>query len=73
MSDNMNPFEVAQRQFDLAAELLKLDPGVRVLLRDPMRELHLSFPVRMDDGTTRVFKGFRVQYNDARGPPKGYV
>ena len=71
MSEQLNPFEVAQRQLDMAAEVLKLDPGVHALLREPMRELHVSLPVRMDDGLIKVFKGFRVQYNDARGPTKG--
>jgi glutamate dehydrogenase (NAD(P)+) len=73
MSEQMNPFEVAQRQLDMAAEILKLDPGVHALLREPMRELHVTLPVRMDDGSIRVFKGFRVQYNDARGPTKGGI
>jgi glutamate dehydrogenase (NAD(P)+) len=73
MSEKMNPFEVAQRQLDMAAAILKLDPGVHALLREPMRELHVTLPVRMDDGTIKVFKGFRVQYNDARGPTKGGI
>jgi glutamate dehydrogenase (NAD(P)+) len=73
MSEQMNPFEVAQRQLDMAAAILKLDPGIHALLREPLRELHVSLPVRMDDGTVRVFKGFRVQYNDARGPTKGGI
>ena len=64
-------FEMAQKQFDQAADVLDLSPGMRAFLREPMRELHVTFPVKMDDGTTRVFKGFRVQYNDARGPTKG--
>jgi len=68
-----NPFEIAQRQLDVAAEILELDPGMHALLRDPMRELHVTLPVKMDDGTTKVFKGFRVQYNDARGPCKGGI
>ncbi len=69
--DKRNPFEIAQRQLDEAAEILGLDPGMHAFLREPMRELHVSLPVRMDDGSVRVFKGFRVQYNDARGPAKG--
>jgi glutamate dehydrogenase (NAD(P)+) len=69
--DKHNPFEIAQRQLDEAAEILGLDPGMHAFLREPMRELHVSLPVRMDDGSVRVFKGFRVQYNDARGPAKG--
>ncbi len=71
MEQELNPFKIAQRQFDEAAELLGLDAATRALLREPMREFHVSFPVRMDDGSVRVFKGFRVQYNDARGPTKG--
>jgi len=68
-----NPFEIAQAQLDTAAEKLKLDPGVHAVLREPMRELHVSLPVKMDDGKVKVFKGFRVQYNDARGPNKGGI
>ncbi len=68
---SMNPFHMAQRQFDEAAELLELDPAMRAFLREPLRELHVTLPVRMDDGSVKVFKGFRVQYNDARGPTKG--
>ncbi len=70
---NRNPFEIAQAQLDRAAKLLNLEPGVHAMLREPMRELHVSLPVKMDDGTTKVFKGFRVQYNDARGPNKGGI
>jgi glutamate dehydrogenase (NAD(P)+) len=73
MKNEINPFENAQRQLDIAAEILKLDPGMHAFLREPMRELHVSLPVRMDDGTVKVFKGFRVQYNDARGPCKGGI
>jgi len=68
-----NPFEIAQRQFDEAAELLGLEPALRAFLRVPMRELHVTLPVKMDDGSVRVFQGFRVQYNDARGPTKGGI
>lgn len=64
-------FEMAQRQFDEAASLLGLSSGMHAFLREPMQELHINFPVRMDDGSTRVFQGFRVQYNSARGPTKG--
>jgi len=71
--EELNPFEIAQRQLDTAAEILKLDPGMRAFLREPIRELHVSLPVRMDDGTVKVFQGFRVQYNDARGPTKGGI
>lgn len=71
MAINNNPFEIAQRQLDEAAAILGLDPATHALLREPMRELTVSIPVRMDDGSVRVFKGFRVQYNDARGACKG--
>jgi glutamate dehydrogenase (NAD(P)+) len=68
-----NPFAIAQQQFDTAAQILDLDPRLRAVLREPVRELHVSLPVRMDDGDVKVFKGFRVQYNDARGPSKGGI
>lgn len=68
-----NPFQVAQQQLDEAAEILQLDPAVHEFLRWPMRELHVTLPVKMDDGSTRIFHGFRVQYNDARGPIKGGI
>jgi glutamate dehydrogenase (NAD(P)+) len=72
-NSSYNPFQVAQAQFDKVAALLELDEGVRELLRQPLREYHFTIPVRMDDGTVRVFKGFRVQHNDARGPAKGGI
>jgi len=68
-----NPFEIAQRQLGAAAEKLGLDEAMHEFLRWPMRELRVRLPVRMDDGSTRVFQGFRVQYNDARGPSKGGI
>lgn len=68
-----NPFEMAQAQFDGVAEKLGLDSGVCQLLRQPMREYAFTIPVRMDDGSVEVFKGFRVQHNDARGPAKGGI
>ncbi len=68
-----NSFEMAQAQFDHVADLLELDSGTRDFLRNPMREYSFSVPVRMDDGTSRVFRGFRVQHNDARGPSKGGI
>jgi len=73
MSEQLNPFKIAQAQLDEAAKILKLEPALHELLRWPLRELHVSLPVRMDDGSTRVFHGFRVQYNDARGPTKGGI
>jgi len=73
MSEELNPFAIAQKQLDQAAKIMKLDPATHELLRWPLRELHVTLPVRMDDGTTRIFHGFRVQYNDARGPTKGGI
>lgn len=67
----LNPFAIAQEQLDEAAERLGLDKPTHELLRSPMREFHFTIPVRMDSGTTRIFKGYRVQYNNARGPTKG--
>jgi len=69
----MNSFEVAQKQLDQCARILNLDPGVHAILRVPLRELHVSLPVRMDDGSTRVFRAYRVQYNDAKGPTQGGI
>ncbi|MEW6456573.1 MAG: Glu/Leu/Phe/Val dehydrogenase [Acidobacteriota bacterium] len=71
--ESLNPFAVAQAQLDEAAKIIKLDPGVHAMLREPMRELHVSIPIKMDDGTVKVFRGFRVQYNDAKGPTKGGI
>jgi len=68
-----NPFAMAQAQFDEVAELLELDAGTRELLRNPIREYQFSIPVRLDDGSVKVFRGFRVQHNDARGPSKGGI
>jgi glutamate dehydrogenase (NAD(P)+) len=68
-----NPFKTAQAQLDEAAKFLELPPDVHELLRYPMAEHHVRIPVRMDDGTTKVFTGFRVQYNSARGPNKGGI
>ncbi len=70
---SFNPFKMAQEQFDAVAEKLGLDSGTRAFLREPMREYHFLIPVKMDDGTVKVFKGFRVQHNDARGPNKGGI
>ena len=68
-----NPFAMAQAQLDEAAEILKLDAATHELLRWPLRELVVTLPVKMDDGTTRIYRGFRVQYNDSRGPTKGGI
>jgi glutamate dehydrogenase (NAD(P)+) len=69
----INAWEVAQRQFDLAAERLELDPGMRLVLREPRREFTVHFPVHMDDGSVQVFTGYRVQHNLGRGPAKGGI
>jgi len=68
-----NPFEIAQKQLDDCAKILNLDPGVHEFLRHPRREFHVSIPVRMDNGSLKIFQGFRVQYNDALGPCKGGI
>ena len=71
--ESLNPFEVAQEQIDRAGKKLNLDADLLELLKHPKRELHVNFPVKMDDGHTKVFTGYRVQYNDARGPFKGGI
>ncbi|MGA8015215.1 MAG: Glu/Leu/Phe/Val dehydrogenase [Candidatus Dormiibacterota bacterium] len=68
-----DPWLNAQRQFDAAADLLDLDQGVRTFLREPQRQLIVIFPVKMDDGMVRMFEGYRVQHNLARGPAKGGI
>ncbi|MCH9024855.1 MAG: Glu/Leu/Phe/Val dehydrogenase [candidate division Zixibacteria bacterium] len=67
----LNPFTIAQQQLDEAAGKLGLDAGTHEFLRWPMREYHFTLPLRTDDGTVKIFKGYRVQYNSARGPTKG--
>ena len=71
--EELNPFRIAMRQFDSAAERCGLDPGLREVLRRPRRALSLSLPVKMDDGSIHVFEGFRVQHSTARGPCKGGI
>ena len=66
-------FESGQAQLDEVAGILALEPAIHAILREPMRELHVSIPVRMDNGEVKVFKGFRVQYNDVLGPCKGGI
>ena len=73
MEKPFNAFEMAQKQFDAAADKLGLDQATRELLRNPLREYQVLIPVRMDDGSTKVFRGYRVQHSDARGPCKGGV
>ena len=68
-----NSYEMAQAQFDRVAELMELDSAARDFLREPIREYSFSIPVKMDDGTSKVFRGFRIQHNDARGPCKGGI
>ena len=68
-----NPYHMAQHQFDQIADVLELDDSTRDLLRQPLREYQFSIPVRMDDGSVKIFRGFRVQHNDARGPCKGGI
>jgi len=72
-SSTVNPFETAKKQVDIVADLLGLDGGIREVLKHPKRELTVNFPVRMDNGTYRVYTGYRVQYNMARGPCKGGI
>ena len=71
--EKINAFDVVKQQIDRCAEILGLSPDVTAMLKTPVRELHVALPVRMDDGSTRVFQGFRVQYNDARGITKGGI
>jgi len=68
-----NPFENAQAQYDKVADMVGLEGGVRDLLRAPMKEFHFTIPVKMDDGSVKVFRAFRIKHNDARGPAKGGI
>jgi glutamate dehydrogenase (NAD(P)+) len=72
-TSSYNLFEIAKQQFQSAADWLELDQATRDLLCIPMREFHFSIPVRMDDGSVRIFRGYRVKHNDARGPGKGGI
>jgi glutamate dehydrogenase (NAD(P)+) len=71
--EDLNPYRIAQIQFDIAAEYLKLDQGLRQILRTPKRVLEVSIPTKMDNGQVKVFSGYRVQHNVARGPAKGGI
>ncbi len=71
--EDLNPYRIAQIQFDIAAEYLKLDQGLRQILRTPKRALEVSIPTKMDNGQVKVFSGYRVQHNVARGPAKGGI
>jgi glutamate dehydrogenase (NAD(P)+) len=71
--EKINAFDVVKQQIDRCAEILGLSSNITTMLKTPMRELHVSLPVRMDDGHVKVFQAFRVQYNDARGITKGGI
>ena len=66
-------FKIAQAQLDEVAHILNLKPSIHAILREPKKEVHISIPVRMDNGEVKIFRGFRVQHNDARGPFKGGI
>ena len=68
-----NPYAIAQQQFDSVAAKIGLDSATCELLRQPMREYHFLIPVKMDDGSVKIFNGYRIQHNDARGPAKGGI
>ncbi|MEM2855588.1 MAG: Glu/Leu/Phe/Val dehydrogenase [Candidatus Nitrosocaldaceae archaeon] len=70
---NINPYENALTQLDAAAKIIKLDEGLHEFLRTPKRVLTVSLPIKMDNGKIKVFTGYRVQHNDARGPYKGGI
>ena len=73
MSEELNPFNVAQQQLEKVVKIMKLDKSVHDCLSHPHRELTVNFPIKMDDGSTRIFTGYRVQYNNSRGPYKGGI
>src|SRR5229473_2923501 len=73
VQEELNPFEIAKQQFDRAADYLDLEESLRNVLRSAKRQLIVSIPVRMDGGETKVFEGYRVQHNIARGPAKGGI
>ena len=71
--EEINAFDVVKQQIDRCAEILGLPSDVTAMLKTPVRELHVSLPLRMDDGHIKLLQGFRVQYNDARGITKGGI
>lgn len=73
MAEDLNPFEISKRQFIEAADFIRLDEGMREVLINPKRQLIVSIPVKMDDGSIKVFEGYRVQHNVVRGPAKGGI
>lgn len=73
MPEELNPFKTAQQQLDEAAKIMKLDKNAHTILREPRKMIIVNLPVRMRDGMTRMFTGFLVHYNTARGPAKGGI
>ena len=73
MASERNPFTIAKARIAKAAAALGLDAATTELLSTPQREVWVALPVKMDDGSTKIFQGFRVQYNTARGPAKGGI
>src|ERR1700687_5862818 len=73
VQEELNPFEIAKQQFNRAADYLELEESMRAVLRTAKRQLIVSIPVKMDGGETKVFEGYRVQHNIARGPAKGGI
>lgn len=71
--ETLNPFEIARKQVKTACDRLNADPAVYEILKNPMRALEVSFPVKLDDGTVKTFTGYRAQHNNAVGPYKGGV
>ena len=71
--DKENPFESMMRRFDVAAEILTLEPGVYQYLKTPVKQVIVSIPIIMDDGSIRMFEGYRVIHNDILGPSKGGI
>jgi len=70
---HLNLYEMATAQFERAADAIKLDPAIRAILTEPKSEISFNFPVRMDDGRIRMFKGYRIQHNNILGPYKGGI
>ena len=73
MTAQLNPFKIAQHQISVAAQKLDLDPAIEAMLKEPQRVLIVNFPVKMDNGETKIFTGYRSQHNDAIGPTKGGI
>jgi len=72
-SGSPNPYQIALQQLDIAASYLDLDPGIHDMLRYPKRELIVNFPVKMDDGSVKIFTGYRIHHSTVRGPTKGGI